>query len=379
MQNQDHQLEALRKSTDAPQTFMMDTPMGNEHPLLPIPFIVMLAERRLEGKGLSLIGGTASGLVDPSMDGKQELATLIFSFDGFRIVLSAVVNIRLNDNKSLGLVELEFADPVGPQLPQLRYIINAFIAGDIVGLGPLLSVPSVEKKKSGGRAKSLSFTDRLGQVVRKAGVAALVLGLLGAVALTVQNRVLTLDEIRPAVVTIEGEALRSPTAGQISFINAQAEEGDVAFAILSNSGAQLSVMMPCNCDITNVAFREGSTLLAGEEVMTLVEPGAGVHVDAVMSYEGINAALKGSEIEMVFADGRVVSATISPTSFSDIMMVRPSEWTPLTLVPEDSVAEADIGQMTRVRLRQPMPVIGGLLAWFGDGASLQAQAEAAAE
>lgn len=342
------------------RAILTETTSTGEHPELPIPFTVSLSDRKLDGKGLSLVGCSAVGLVDPAHAGKKALAILLFSFDGFVLSIPAEVIIRVPENAEPGRVKLDFADPAGGHLPQVRYILNSYIAGDIVSLGHLLSVPGVGAAKANPSQQKRGVGFRVGQFVRTAGLVALTLALIAAVALTVQTRVFTREELRPALVRFEGTDLRSPAAGQLQFLNADAQQGDVAFAVMANSGALLNVMMPCDCEIGDLALREGATLLAGEPVMALVDPGAGLKVDAVMSYEGIHAALSGATIELMFTDGRVVPATIDAGSAQDLMTVRPGDWTPVALTPETALSEADAGQLVRVQLHWPTPLVNGI-------------------
>jgi hypothetical protein len=59
--------------------------------------------------------------------------------------------------------------------------------------------------------------------------------------------------------------------GQITYLDTAAPQGEVAFAIATTSGETLSIAMPCDCEALPAGIVEGSTVLAGEPVLTLVE------------------------------------------------------------------------------------------------------------
>ena len=332
---------------------------SDAHPLIPVPFTVSLDDRKLEGRGMSLTGCVASGLVNPEIDGEKRLAIVTFSFDGFFVSVAAEVIVEIADDDVPGRVELYFADPAGTHLPQIRHVLNAFIAGDVVALGPLLSTP--EPKRAGGKDADAEPTlaDKVKRGARMALLTVVSAALVAFVWMTVESRVLVRPELRPAIVRQAGEAMRAPAAGQIEFINPGASEGDVVFSVLSNSGALLNIMMPCECEVTDIAVREGATILAGEPVLTLVEPGAPLTVEAVMSYEGIHAALSGARVELIFADGQIVPAQVDPAAADEIMAIRSGDWTPVTLIPGAELSPDDMGDFVRVQVRQGFRLFGG--------------------
>jgi mannuronan synthase len=125
----------LLKSPVAPVTL----PSGNDHPVVDLPFTAVIDGRQFRGRGLSLVAAYVSGLIDPQAINAVRIVRLVFQFDGFSVALVAEARVREGTEGS-GTAELAFVHPTGAHLPQLRHILNAFIAGDLMGLGQTLGV-----------------------------------------------------------------------------------------------------------------------------------------------------------------------------------------------------------------------------------------------
>lgn len=336
---------------------------GAEHPVLPVRFELFVHDRRLAGRGVSLVGGVCQGLLDPSLDGTRCLAMLQFPFDGFALSLPVEVALRVQNGAAQGEVGFAFVDPTGAHLPQLRFMLNSFIAGDLVQIGEVLQVNT--EARAGGPAPQARRGPGHGlrQVVRHAGVVALSAGLLALAAWTVQSRVLTRLEAYPAVVTASGKVLRAPASGQLEFVNPDAGEGDVAFSLLATTGAMLSIRMPCDCALAEPPASEGAIVLAGEPVMALLEGDAAPRIRATMSPEGLRAVLGGDRIELVFADGTVLDAALGATAAAEVAAAEPGQPVPVSLVAP--VPASRIGEMAQLRVVRGVPLLVGALGRLG--------------
>lgn len=363
-------MQSTPEARTTPEPPIQQVRSGMDHPILPLSYAVSVNDRRLEGTGLSMIGGTCKGLLDPSLNGTRRLASLQFSFEGFTVSVPAEIQLQIFDGDAQGEVDFAFVDPAGPHLPQLRFILNSFIAGDIVQFGDALQVNTQTKVAKSKPGASVGFGHFLRQSLRYTTVAALTLGLVATAALTIQNRVLTRMEARPAVVTAGGHTLRAPAAGQLDYVNQNAEKGDIAFSILSTTGAHLSVGMPCDCDIGNDTLTEGATILAGEPVMTLLDETAAPEIRAVMSYEGLREVLGGSTIKLDFTDGTRLEATLGAGVAGQIARAEPGDSVEVTLAPVDPASAVQPGDLATVRIaRNLSPLFQSTVASVGAAVS----------
>ena len=97
-----------------------------EHPVIRIPFNVVINGRSFQGNGLSIVGAEATGLIDPQLHGRVQVVMLVFNFlPGYSISLPIDAAIGAGSPEA-GTVTLRFLEPTGPHLPQLRYILNSY-------------------------------------------------------------------------------------------------------------------------------------------------------------------------------------------------------------------------------------------------------------
>ena len=113
-------------SRSAPLPSPADLAGHGEHPVIRIPFNVVINGRSFVGNGLSIVGADATGLIDPQLHGRVQVVMLVFNFPGYSISLPVDAAIGAGSPEA-GTVSLRFLEPTGPHLPQLRYILNAYV------------------------------------------------------------------------------------------------------------------------------------------------------------------------------------------------------------------------------------------------------------
>jgi hypothetical protein len=330
-----------------PQDFVTET----EHPVLPIPFTVFLGEHKLEGRGISVAAAYAAigGALDPTWRGHRDVARLQFDFAGFTVTLSPEIVVA--GSRKDGEMTLQFLDPAGKHLPQLRYIINTYIAGDFVSMNGMMSYTGPTTPKA-ARSEAKDSKSRL----RSAAVVVMSLTMLVAAANVMMQRVTQSFEPRPVFVERAGKEMRATTAGQISFLNPAAKKGDVAFAINANTGDVLNFQAPCDCEIavTDGIF-EGATVLPFDTVLTFFDPSVAVSIQTQMSMEGLGKVMDGERAFLDLSDGRSVPVRVVTTSATNAANMRGDLFVPVRLVAQTgTITPADIGQSGRLRLVRPL-------------------------
>ncbi|NCO21888.1 MAG: hypothetical protein GW905_07780 [Rhodobacterales bacterium] len=331
-----------------PADFLFD----REHPVLPIPFTLHLPGGSFQGLGLSL---TALHLGPPPQGarvgraGARHLAKLEFNCEGFSIDLYPEVTVTASDAQ--GAV-LQFTDPTGAHLPQLRYILNSFIAGDLVSLGGLLGHTGPTRVKP---AKSDQGADRVGAGTarRVAAVALSGLLILGALA-AIYQRYTTSYEPRPVFVTRQGNDMRATSPGQITFLNPEAKSGEVLYAISANSGDTLNFLLPCACEVALASgIYSGATVLPSDPILTIFDTNVQVRVQTQMSIEGLTKAVNGEQVYLDMSDGRAIPVQVVQTSATSEAALRGDLYMPVVLLPDEGALNvADIGKPARVRLKR---------------------------
>lgn len=331
---------------------------SNEHPLMEIPFSVYVDGRQYSGEGISLVEARVKGLADPALENQERLVRIAFDFGGFSVSLHPKVLILRDTPQRL---VLRFTEPTGEHLPQLRHILNDYISGDLTSLGTVIrSVSHPVRKSSAGPAGAASRIGAIRRVLSGLVVLALALLLLGGAALLMGQRLLVTRLEVPAQVALSGETLRAVADGQVTYLDPEAPAGEVAFAIATTSGETLSIAMPCDCEAIPVNIVEGSTVLAGEPVLTLVEGERAAVVEASVPVASLFELQRAGGAEIRLADGT--------RTFGRLDVLRPAvpgeALVSVELIPEPAISADRAGQAVELRLRHEA---GGVLDRLRDG------------
>jgi mannuronan synthase len=334
---------ASDRSLETPPAFLGE---GNEHPLIDIPFSVYVDGRQYSGEGLSLLEAHVKGLMDPALENQERLVRLSFDFGGFAVSLHPKVLIHRDSPQRL---VLRFTEPTGDHLPQLRRILNDYISGDLTSLGTVIRAGQpIGAKTTGVRAGQPSRWEGLRRALGSLAMLALALLLIATAGLLVGQRLLVTRLAAPAQVVVAGETLRAVADGQISYFDPAAPQGEVVFAIASTSGETLSIAMPCDCQAIPAGVAEGSTVLAGEPILTLVQGEQATVVEAAIPVGDLFALQEAGGAEVRLADGSKVFGRLDDqgpaTAGEEFVQVR--------LVPEPALSTDLAGQVVELRLRR---------------------------
>uniref|UniRef100_A0A2A3JYQ9 Uncharacterized protein n=1 Tax=Alloyangia mangrovi TaxID=1779329 RepID=A0A2A3JYQ9_9RHOB len=265
-----------------------------EHPLVQMPFTVLIGTRQLRGESLSLTRAHAGGLMPRSSEERVTPMTLRFDLEGFSVSLYLDARITADPSED-GRVVLHFTDPTGAHLPPLRYLLNSYIAGDVVSVGGMLGYTGPVSFKSKPAAVVQPALHRVAGLGRRG----LVMGLTAALAIVaagiVHERLVYAYEPRPVILTEGGQTMRATAAGQLSYVDPDAQFGEVVYSILANSGDLLSVKMPCDCRIAPLeAFASGATVLPGTPLLDLLQSEGTLTASTEITFEGSARALAGA-------------------------------------------------------------------------------------
>ena len=338
---------APRATAEAPSAVPTDFPYEKEHPLLKIPFTVHMDGRRFEGETLSvthmILRSDGEG---PLGRGHRTMAWLYVAFDSFGIALQPDV-IVLDDNPD-GSMVLQFASPTGPHLPQLRYILNSYIAGDVVSVDGMLSYTGPDAPK----APKANTPDDKKQRKRSIGMLVLSSLMVVAAAGLVYKRYTTGTEMHPVFVERAGAQMRATVAGQIGYLNADAGNGEVVYAINATTGDVLNFQMPCDCEVALApGIAQGTTVLPEDVVLTAFSPDAGLRVETLMSVQGLNRAMRGDNVSLALNDGRTVPVMVIPGEATHAATIRGEVFVPVTLQPKaGGLTHADLGKSAQLRI-----------------------------
>jgi len=340
-----------------------------EHPVIRIPFNVVINGRTFQGNGLSVVGAEATGLIDPQLHGRVQVALLVFNFPGYSISLPVDAAIGAGAPEA-GTVTLRFLEPTGPHLPQLRYILNAYVGGDLVGVDGLIQ----STERSGAARTAEAATPRRRSLragivhgLRWGSFAGLGLLLAGFVGLKLYERLFVAPVTGLATVSLAGMDLRAISPGQLDFVNTAATKGDIAFAIRTTSGEVLAVSMPCDCVVAPGAAQSGATVLAGDTVMTVAPADAPVVVSARVDGHGLRMLASGAVAEVHLPDGAVTGATLDTSELPGLLRTATDGVAiPVDLVPTGPLEAASVGLPVDVLIKSdPLAAVSRFFSFNG--------------
>ncbi len=352
------------------ESFPIRLDTGTEHPQTNIPFVTVIDGRQFTGRSLSLVSATVSGLAGPELEGKERIAVLRFDFDGYTISLQVDVRIS-RTHAETGEVRLDFLEPTGEHLPTLRYLLNSYIAGDITSVDGIISLRERAavsgSKKQAGQA---SIGNIVGRGLKMAATVAFSLALAGIAANLVYERVFSKEVKQLAVLSAGGQPLRAIASGQISYLDLGATRGEVLYTLQSVSGTTLSVNMPCDCRILPTRAGEGSTVMAGDAIVEVVDETATPVVQAVVSADQAKQLVSGDIAELRFSDGKVAFGGLAQNAEALTAVGNEGEMRAL-IEPNSELGSETVGSPVSVRIisQRIFTLRQKLGQWFSEGAA----------
>lgn len=323
----------------------------NEHPSVSPPYTLHAFGQKFKGQSLSLttieLGTRDDVLMVP---GSRHSVRIQFAFENFDVSIYPDI-VVVGENG--GTLTMKFVEPTGDHAAQLRFVLNSYISGDFVTLGSVMSYSGPTKPKEVKAAQQQSWVDRY----RSIGVACLS-GLLALWAASgIYVRYTTGYELHPVMIERSGQPMKATTAGQIAYLNPEAERGEVLFSVNSNSGDVLNFRMPCDCKaVMNQSITEGATVLPDDIIMTILVNSVGLDVKALMSVEGLSRAMKGDHVFLDLADGRSLPVQVVASQTVNAASLRGDPFVPVQLMPPaDTISDADIGKFAQLRVTKKLP------------------------
>ncbi len=324
--------------------------LENEHPMLTMPFSLKLGNEWIEGKRISVTEIEIAASNESFVAGTKELATLSFPFEDLAINLTAEVTATNRGNRDTGVVL--FSEPTGAHLAHLRYILNSYIAGDLVTLKGLMSYSGPTQPKAPRAAEKKSVRDR----IRSIGLAIASLIIAFAASYVVFSRYTSSYEMHPVFIDRAGLGMQATVAGQVTYLNPDATDGEVAYSIASTTGDVLSFQMPREGQVTLASeIFEGATVLPTDLILTIFDDTSELRLRTMISIEGLTRALQGDPVTIELSDGRSLPAAINVRDTTRAATLRGDLFVPIDLTVKDGSLElSDTNKSARLRLSKTL-------------------------
>jgi alginate biosynthesis protein Alg44 len=336
-------MQTLSSLGTEPNSTALASDFDSEHPIIQMPFSAIVDGRLFEGDGISLVGARAQGLVSQQLEGEHRLVTLVFPFAGFNVTLPVEASLHTSSSAS-GKLALRFTNPTGPHYTQLRHLLNSYISGDIADVGSVLSTSAGDPR---GAEKIKPTNSRtagrlLAGLIKGLLITAASVALFGFVGSKVYERAFVSHAEGISLISKSNTALRAVSSGQLDFVNPNAAQGQVAYAVRTTSGDLVSISMPCACVALPGALTAGATVLAGDAVMRVATPNAATQIDARVPLQAYRALVGGATARVELGDGSVILATLQQGTVT-IPQDSAQDVVQVVLLPESEVDPSLIG------------------------------------
>ena len=247
-----------------------------QHVRLRIPIVVEIDGTRYGVDDWSMGGFGVSGPITSRQPGERFPVRLIFPFEDFELTL------RLDGQMVYVLPEIprfggRFLALSQGQLALFRYLVDAYLSGELISGGDVLSVVG---RDNAGEARVQKLFAALGQeetvgrrVRRYLGFALFALAGVGLAALAaagVYERYLVVATdralIEAPIYRVEATAAGTVAAGAAGLLR----PGDVVATVRSGDGEAVPLPSPCECVLDAWVVPPGQAARPGDMVATLV-------------------------------------------------------------------------------------------------------------
>ncbi len=286
-----------------------------QHARYRIAAAALVEGHRVGVQNWSLGGICLSGLESPLPPDRDLELQLEFDFDVIKVGLEIRARVVWQD-EAAGQAGLGFVDLGDREISALRYVIDAFLAGDVVSTGDLIHVirrdnfapPRAEAAAAGGEE------DPTGRLVRTGLMAGLLLILLTFSISTLYRRAHAV-EARWAVVEAPLVVVRSPQPSYfrpIELVEGRVlDTGDNVALVELVGGGAVAIDSPCRCSIVSVHARERAFVGQGEPLVSLMPEGEPVYVRAAVSWEDLKSMVVGDRAEIRLGSGELIDGRVA--------------------------------------------------------------------
>lgn len=285
-----------------------DTEIHRQHVRLRIPIAVEIDGTRYVADDWSLGGfGVQSG-ISSRQPGDRFPARLFFPFEDFEIVLHVDCEL-LYVTPEGDRFGCRFLSPTPGQTELFRYLVEAYLSGEILSAGDVLLAAS---RQAGAQLRRLlpeeeeepGFGARLRRWLGHALLGLAALALVFLVYLGVREKYLVI-RTSDAVVWVPMLDLRAPLAGRVEAMPRRSiyRPGDPVARVSAPDGTSVVVESPCECTLLQWVAVPGSYVQTGEPVLTLASADRPLVVRAQLPIDRARRLREGQRAE-VWLPGR---------------------------------------------------------------------------
>ncbi len=285
-----------------------ETEIHRQHIRLRIPIGVEIDGKRYVTDDWSLGGFGVNAEITSRQPNERFGARLFFPFEDFEIVLRVDCQMVYVE-PDLPRFGCRFIGLSKGQVDLFRYLVDAYLSGEIVSAGDVLAIAARENEGEirlrGLTGNPLDEPDSFGRRLRRAlgyGMLGLVgLVLVGLIVLGVREKFFVIKTDQ-AVVWVPLHELRAPRTGRVESLPSRDiyVAGDGVARIVTAQGSALTLESPCECILLRWEAPPGTYVRTGEGVAVMAAADRPLSVRAELPASQARRLAVGQRAEIYF-------------------------------------------------------------------------------
>jgi alginate biosynthesis protein Alg44 len=278
-----------------------------QHVRLKIPIQVEIDGVRYQVDDWSMGGFGVESVMTSRQSGEKFSARLFFPFEDFDMSMRFDARMVYADQEH-GRFGCAFLSISQDQLSLFRYLVDAYLSGEVVSAGDVLQVRGRENTAMARQQVNDLFPQEqpLSAAVKRYGVYAgfgvAGLALLVFVLLGINERYFTI-QVSNAFVEAPVVQIRAPIAGRLISALRPGEPlvvGSLLGTLYGADGVSVSLESPCDCAVLQRVGRNGQQYQLGDPLVTLIETDRPPLIRVQLSLDDVERLEVGDRAEIRF-------------------------------------------------------------------------------
>jgi alginate biosynthesis protein Alg44 len=283
-----------------------ETEVHRQHVRLKIPIQIEVDGVRYQADDWSVGGFGVESVMTSRQPGEHFAVRMIFPFEEFDMSMRLDARMVYVDQEH-GRFGCAFLGLSKEQVAVFRYLVDAYLSGEVVSAGDILQIRSRDSHSRGRLPPDFltapqmePWQDKMRRygLLGALGVAGLILAAL--IVLGLRERFFTID-IQSAVIEAPVTEVRAPIPGRFLALlepGAEVEQGFMLGTIRGPEGSIAPVESPCHCIVLDQIGLSGQTYQVGDPLLALIGVNEALMVRAQLPLEEVERLEVGDRAEI---------------------------------------------------------------------------------
>jgi alginate biosynthesis protein Alg44 len=297
--------------------------VSRQHARFPIPASVSIKGVEMPTREWSVSGFSVENVpADLIGEERFQKVTLIFDLETFALSVDLEFEVMRFEAET-GVLSARYMNVPKGNLSLLHYVINAYLAGEVVVAGDILSIAArndfverdldaeIEAEEIG--TPTQEYVKETYRTVGFLAMIGLFVMLVWFILFTLYNRVFVVDALSARV---QGPVivLRAPDSGQFeaSIDGPKATiAGELLGIVKLTNGGTASIESPCDCNLLELLSLDGAFVGRSQELFSLLPGNAEMEIEAQVDFQDVAKLRISQEAEVQLPDGNSMTGVVS--------------------------------------------------------------------